>query len=95
MGGQPPGGDRPVRLRRSSPWLTIFGVRTPSATSTAATSSPPASRAPGQDLDSESVVKVRGVNVGAVESITLDDQGRALVRLTIEPDVEVPETATP
>ena len=47
----------------------------------------------GQNLDTESVVKLRGVDVGRVESISLDDQDRAVVRMQIEPDVEVPETA--
>jgi phospholipid/cholesterol/gamma-HCH transport system substrate-binding protein len=44
----------------------------------------------GQNLDDESVVKLRGVDVGRVESIDLDDDNRALVRIRIEPDVEVP-----
>src|SRR5687768_5226200 len=47
----------------------------------------------GQNLDTESVVKFRGVDVGRVESIDLDDQDRAVVRLQIEPDVNVPESA--
>jgi phospholipid/cholesterol/gamma-HCH transport system substrate-binding protein len=47
----------------------------------------------GQNLDTESVVKLRGVDVGRVESITLDDDGRAAVRVRIEPDIEVPEGA--
>src|SRR5688572_12756146 len=46
----------------------------------------------GQNLDTESVVKFRGVDVGRVESIDLDDQDRALVRMQIEPDVNVPES---
>jgi phospholipid/cholesterol/gamma-HCH transport system substrate-binding protein len=48
----------------------------------------------GQNLDTESVVKLRGVDVGRVESISLDDEDRAVVRVRIEPDVEVPATAT-
>ena len=47
----------------------------------------------GQNLDTESVVKLRGVDVGRVESIDLDDRSRAVVRLRIEPDVEVPRSA--
>ena len=47
----------------------------------------------GQNLDTESVVKLRGVDVGRVQSIDLDDDDRAVVRVRIEPDVEVPETA--
>ncbi len=47
----------------------------------------------GQNLDTESVVKLRGVDVGRVESINLDDQDRAVVRMQIEPDVNVPESA--
>ena len=47
----------------------------------------------GQNLDTESVVKLRGVDVGRVEAIHLDDDHRAVVRIRIEPDVDVPETA--
>jgi phospholipid/cholesterol/gamma-HCH transport system substrate-binding protein len=47
----------------------------------------------GQNLDTESVVKLRGVDVGRVESISLDDEDRAVVRVQIEPDVDVPDTA--
>jgi phospholipid/cholesterol/gamma-HCH transport system substrate-binding protein len=47
----------------------------------------------GQNLDTESVVKLRGVDVGRVESISLDDEDRAAVRIRIEPAVEVPESA--
>ncbi len=48
----------------------------------------------GQNLDTESVVKLRGVDVGHVTGIDLDDEDQAVVRLRIEPGVEVPETAT-
>jgi len=47
----------------------------------------------GQNLDTESVVKLRGVDVGRVESISLDDDQRAVVRMKIEPGVDVPESA--
>src|SRR3712207_5132956 len=47
----------------------------------------------GQNLDTESVVKLRGVDVGRVESISLDEDEGALVRIRIEPDVQVPESA--
>jgi phospholipid/cholesterol/gamma-HCH transport system substrate-binding protein len=47
----------------------------------------------GQNLDTESVVKLRGVDVGQVESIELGEDNRAEVRMQIEPDVEVPEGA--
>jgi len=47
----------------------------------------------GQNLDTESVVKLRGVDVGRVESISLGDDQRAVVRLKIEPGVDVPESA--
>jgi len=46
----------------------------------------------GQNLDDESVIKLRGVDVGRVESIDLGDDHRAVVRMHIDPDVEVPET---
>jgi phospholipid/cholesterol/gamma-HCH transport system substrate-binding protein len=38
-------------------------------------------------------VKVRGVNVGSVESITLDDAGHALITMTIDDGVEIARTA--
>jgi phospholipid/cholesterol/gamma-HCH transport system substrate-binding protein len=47
----------------------------------------------GQNLDTQSVVKLRGVDVGQVESISLGDDDRAVVELRIEPDVDVPESA--
>ena len=47
----------------------------------------------GQNLDTQSVVKLRGVDVGQVESISLGDDDRAEVQLRIEPDVDVPESA--
>jgi phospholipid/cholesterol/gamma-HCH transport system substrate-binding protein len=46
----------------------------------------------GQNLDTQSVVKLRGVDVGQVESIELGDDDRAVVGLRIEPDVDVPES---
>ena len=48
----------------------------------------------GQGLDDASDVKMRGVTVGEVESITLDDQGRAVVRLRINDGVDVPATTS-
>src|SRR5262245_53099511 len=49
----------------------------------------------GQNLDTESMVKLRGVDIGQVSSIRLDEGDRnAVVRIRIEPGVEVPETAT-
>lgn len=48
--------------------------------------------AAGQGLLSGSDVKIRGVNVGEVSSIRLVDN-RALVRLRIEDDTRIPETA--
>lgn len=47
----------------------------------------------GQNLDTQSVVKLRGVDVGEVESISLGEDDRAVVHLRIEPDVQVPESA--
>jgi phospholipid/cholesterol/gamma-HCH transport system substrate-binding protein len=47
----------------------------------------------GQNLDRESVVKLRGVDVGRVESIDLGEDDRAVVRMRIDPGVEVPATA--
>ncbi len=47
----------------------------------------------GQNLDNQSVVKLRGVDVGRVESINLNDDQEAVVRVKIEPGVQVPESA--
>ncbi len=44
----------------------------------------------GQGLIKDSDVKIRGVNVGEVESVELDDAGRALVTLQIRSDEEIP-----
>jgi phospholipid/cholesterol/gamma-HCH transport system substrate-binding protein len=46
----------------------------------------------GQNLDTESPVKIRGVDVGRVESIELDDNA-ALVTMHMEPEAQVPESA--
>ncbi|MFC6403120.1 MCE family protein [Planobispora longispora] len=46
----------------------------------------------GQGLDPNSPVKIRGITVGGVGSVTLDSAGRAVV--TIDPGVKVPETVT-
>lgn len=48
--------------------------------------------AAGQGLLAGSDVKIRGVNVGEVSSIRLEDN-RALIRLRIEDDTEIPETS--
>ncbi|MEU8343454.1 MCE family protein [Spirillospora sp. NPDC048832] len=48
----------------------------------------------GQGLDPEkSEVKVRGISVGAVDSIDLDDQGRVKVRFRVDEGVRVADTA--
>jgi phospholipid/cholesterol/gamma-HCH transport system substrate-binding protein len=47
----------------------------------------------GQNLDTESVVKLRGVDVGRVESISLDDDDQAVVRFRIDPDIDVPASS--
>ena len=46
----------------------------------------------GQNLDSESDVKIRGVNVGRVENVELDE-GAALVTIHMNPEAHVPRTA--
>ncbi len=48
----------------------------------------------GQGLDGFSDVRVRGVAVGSVESVTLDDDGRPVVRMALDPDVRLPTTTT-
>lgn len=48
--------------------------------------------ASSQGLYEGSDVKVRGVNVGTVERIELDDEGRALITMQIDPGVEIART---
>jgi phospholipid/cholesterol/gamma-HCH transport system substrate-binding protein len=48
----------------------------------------------GQNLDSESPVKMRGVDVGWVDGVDLTDDNRAVVTLRLDPGTEVPTTAT-
>ena len=45
----------------------------------------------GQNLDTESVVKLRG-STSARSTASLDDQDRAVVTLHLDPDVQVPES---
>jgi phospholipid/cholesterol/gamma-HCH transport system substrate-binding protein len=48
----------------------------------------------GQGLDpSKSEVKVRGISVGTVDRLDLDDQGRVKVRLRVDKGVKVADTA--
>ncbi|MBC6460074.1 MlaD family protein [Actinomadura sp. HBU206391] len=46
----------------------------------------------GQGLDERSDVKVRGITVGGVESVSLDGRGRANVRIRVEKGIRVPRT---
>ncbi|GAB3663569.1 hypothetical protein GCM10027589_27240 [Actinocorallia lasiicapitis] len=48
----------------------------------------------GQGLDDRSLVKVRGLAVGSVQSVTLDQHGDAVVRFRVEKDVRVPSSAS-
>ncbi|GIH95045.1 MCE family protein [Planobispora siamensis] len=48
----------------------------------------------GQGLDTNSPVKIRGITVGGVSSVTLDARGRAVVTMHVEPGIKVPETVT-
>ncbi|MBG0829648.1 MCE family protein [Planomonospora sp. ID67723] len=48
----------------------------------------------GQGLDPNSPVKIRGITVGGVSSVTLDGRGRAVVTMHIDPGARVPETVT-
>jgi phospholipid/cholesterol/gamma-HCH transport system substrate-binding protein len=48
----------------------------------------------GQGLYDGSDVKVRGVNVGTVDGIELDERGRAVVTMFLDPGVEIPEGST-
>jgi phospholipid/cholesterol/gamma-HCH transport system substrate-binding protein len=45
----------------------------------------------GQGLDTFSDVRIRGVPIGTVEAIDLGDDGRLRLRMSIQPEVEVPE----
>jgi phospholipid/cholesterol/gamma-HCH transport system substrate-binding protein len=47
----------------------------------------------GQGLDTFSDVRIRGVRVGTVEDIAVDEHGRPLVTIRMQPDVRVPRTA--
>ncbi|MCT9930489.1 MCE family protein [Planotetraspora sp. A-T 1434] len=47
----------------------------------------------GQGLDTSSPVKIRGVTVGGVTSVDLDDRGRAVLTLRVDPGVRVPDSA--
>ncbi|MGC5012896.1 MCE family protein [Streptosporangium sp. DT93] len=48
----------------------------------------------GQGLDPNSPVKIRGVTVGGVASVTLDRRGRAVVALHVDPGFRVPRSVT-
>jgi phospholipid/cholesterol/gamma-HCH transport system substrate-binding protein len=47
----------------------------------------------GQNLDTQSDVKIRGVNVGTVSGIAVGRDGRAIVTLHIDPDTDVPTSS--
>jgi phospholipid/cholesterol/gamma-HCH transport system substrate-binding protein len=47
----------------------------------------------GQGLDTFSDVRIRGVRVGSVEGIDVDDRGHPVVTLRMQPEVRVPRTA--
>ena len=47
----------------------------------------------GQNLDTQSDVKIRGVNVGRVTGIDVGRDGRAVVTMRIDPGTDVPRTA--
>jgi phospholipid/cholesterol/gamma-HCH transport system substrate-binding protein len=46
----------------------------------------------GQGLDPHSDVKIRGITVGGVDSVGLDRQGRAKVRIRVDDGIKVPTT---
>ncbi|GAA2111681.1 MCE family protein [Actinomadura alba] len=46
----------------------------------------------GQGLDDHSDVKIRGITVGGVESVSLDRRGRASVRIRVERGIRVPRS---
>ncbi|MBO3745310.1 MCE family protein [Streptosporangiaceae bacterium NEAU-GS5] len=46
----------------------------------------------GQGLDTLSPVKIRGITIGGVSSVTLNGQGRAVLDLHVDPEVKIPDT---
>ncbi|GGS50699.1 hypothetical protein GCM10010156_06790 [Planobispora rosea] len=48
----------------------------------------------GQGLDPNSPVKIRGITVGGVGSVTLNPSGQAVVTMYLDPGVRVPESVT-
>jgi phospholipid/cholesterol/gamma-HCH transport system substrate-binding protein len=48
----------------------------------------------GQGLDERSKVKIRGIAVGSVTGVGLDDKGRAVVRFEVDHGIRVPRTAS-
>lgn len=48
----------------------------------------------GQNLDDLSEVRIRGVRVGRVDRIAVDERGRPVVSLRLDEDVRIPSTAT-
>lgn len=48
----------------------------------------------GQGLDERSKVKIRGIAVGSVSGVGLDDKGRAVVRFEVDHGIKVPRTAS-
>ena len=48
----------------------------------------------GQGLTTFSDVRIRGIAVGSVEEVTVDDHGRAVVRMRVADDVHIPADAT-
>lgn len=47
----------------------------------------------GQGMDDRSDVKIRGVTVGGVESVSLEPDGRARVKFRVEDGIRIPTTA--
>jgi phospholipid/cholesterol/gamma-HCH transport system substrate-binding protein len=46
----------------------------------------------GQGMDHRSDVKIRGVTIGGIDSVTLDKSGRAVVRFRVDKGVRLPST---
>ncbi|MDX6743605.1 MlaD family protein [Actinocorallia sp. A-T 12471] len=91
---------RASRLRFALVGTAVLAAAAALAVAGATPSEPPAheytavfDRA-GQGLDAKSRVKVRGMTVGSVASVTLDERGRAVVRLRVDKGVRVPATVS-
>ncbi|GAA3806512.1 hypothetical protein GCM10022226_28270 [Sphaerisporangium flaviroseum] len=48
----------------------------------------------GQGMDTNSPVKIRGITVGTISGVTLNDKAQSVVAMRLDPGVNVPDTVT-